>query len=512
MCARPDAFPIRSMSERRENQRVVGMGMVMAGLCVFSAVAGRLGFIGRPFGDDPAIFIYMGKFVAEGGRLYQGLFDTKPPGVALLMSGLWRVLGDWWAGYVILQMLLSALAAWGLGVAARRAVGPRAQRPTTLFAAVYLNFYLFVFSGFQLETLLAAFAVLAAVAALRSLQHPSAGLDLLVGIAAGCAAMLKPGAAAVAVAFLAAVMVRPSCESPRMWKRALSVGAGLMLPAAGVLWWCHERQIIESLPMIWHEIQLYTQQTPLGWPFWIKWPLLGLAFGFPVVVRLVACGRPSEQEHPSQTASVWTFALIWLGLELAGVAMQRRMYLYYFLVLVPPMALMYGLLPRTDRWWPILAGLSPALLISIAMSAWSARALSQGVPMLPASRYLIEHTNPLDAIWGEPMARLVLETNRPAGARFATAWYFANHDDAPNIFLKQLLEDWDRTRPLYIVLPADQKQWVRDVTEIVPSLSMRPERKKNFLLAWGKIDEYLDHHYKLETTLDGRHLFRRVDR
>jgi hypothetical protein len=499
-----------SLADRPE-RCAIGTGVLLAGISALCALVGRMGFFGRPFGDDPAIFIYMGKFVSEGGRLYQGLFDTKPPGVAMLMSGLWHLLGAWWVGYVILQMLLSALAAWGIGMAAGRAIGPQAQRPTTLFAAVYLNFYLFVFSGFQLETLLAAFSILAAVAALGSIQRTSHLLDLLVGLSAGCAAMIKPGAAAVAGAYLLTTMIRPSGETYRWWKQALWVGLGLAIPAAVVLWWCWEKQIINSLPMVWHEIQLYSQQTPLGWPFWIKLPLLGVVFGFPLVLRQVTYRKPAQQEVNPNRSTLWVFAILWLGLELVGVVLQRRMYLYYFLVLVPPMALIYGLLPRPDRLMPTLAGLLPAMLISTWMSIHSTRALSNGIPTLSASRYLIEHTRPQDAIWGEPMARLLLETNRPAGARFATAWYFANHDLAPRIFLNQLLEDWNRTRPLYIVLPANQKQWVHDVTEMVPALSMRPVRKQNFLWAWGKVDEYLDRHYKLETTIDGQHLYRRTN-
>lgn len=496
-------------SDERAQRNWWESGIVSFAVCMIFAAAGRVGFIGRPFGDDPAIFIYMGKFVAEGGRLYQGLFDTKPPGVALMMSGLWHLLGAWWVGYVVLQILLSALAAWRLGMTAGRTIGPHAQRPTMLFAAVYLNFYLFVFSGFQLETPLAAMATLAAVAALHSMNRPSLRLDLLVGLAAGCAAMIKPGAAAVALAYLAMLaMVRSPAESPRWWKRALCVGAGSALPAAGVLWWCRQQRILDLLPMVWREIQLYTQETPLGWPFWIKLPLLVAAFGFPVMVRQAAFRRPADRENELNRSSIRTFALLWLGFELAGVVLQRRMYLYYFLVLVPPMALIYGLLPRPDRLWPIVAGLLPAMLISTWMSARPARVLSHGVPILPASRYLLEHTSPRDAIWGEPMARLVLETDRPAGARFATTWYFANHDQAPKIFLKQLLEDWDRARPLYIVLPANQRQWVRGVTEIVPVLSMRPIRKENFLWAWGKIDEYLERNYELESTVEGQHLYR----
>lgn len=497
------------LSDKAHAGRMV-RSLGLLGVCGIMAAVGRAGFIGKPFGDDPAVFIYMGKFVAEGGQLYRGLFDTKPPGVAMVMSGLWRVLGTWWVGYVLLQMLLSAAAAWGLGMAAGRSIGPGVRRPVMMFAAVYLNFYPFVFSGFQLETLLAAMAVLAGAAALASIHRPAMGLDFLVGLAAGCAAMIKPGAGAVALAYAVALWFdRKRSTSPCWWKRQLCMGAGLLLPMAGVLWWSAEHGILALLPMVWREIRLYAQGTPLGWLFWIKLPLLVVVLGFPVVVRLLIRRREWDRRDYSTGRSAWCFVLLWLGLELVGVMMQRRMYVYYFLVLVPPMALVYGMLPRRDRFWPMAAGLWPAVLLTIWMSGRGVMALGHGVPRLAASDYLLAHTGPEDAIWGEPMCRLVLETGRPAGARLATAWYFANHDEAPREFAGQLLQDWERTQPKYIVLPIHQRQWVNDAARMFPMLAMRPLRQENYLWAWDQIFEYLAINYEPEAIVDGLRLYRR---
>src|ERR1700685_3225401 len=142
-------------------------------LCLFSALLGRLCYLARPFDNDAAIFVYMGKMVAEGGRLCHDLIDNKFPTVGLMTSVLWRTLGTSWIAYVGLQTILSLTSALLLGQIAGRGAGKHAVMPTTLFALVYLNFTTAVFGGFQLETVQAFFAILAVRSALIAIDWDS---------------------------------------------------------------------------------------------------------------------------------------------------------------------------------------------------------------------------------------------------------------------------------------------------------------------------------------------------
>ena len=51
----------------------------------------RLCYLSRPFDPDGAMFIYMGKLTAEGGRLCHDLIDNKFPSVGMMTSVPWQM-------------------------------------------------------------------------------------------------------------------------------------------------------------------------------------------------------------------------------------------------------------------------------------------------------------------------------------------------------------------------------------------------------------------------------------
>src|SRR4051812_30561924 len=139
-------------------------------VCILTALAGRLCYLVRPFDSDGAMFIYMGRLTAEGGRFGHDLVDNKFPTVGLITSAAWRAFGASWPCYVLLGVLLSAASTLLLSRAARRHFGDAAALPTGLLAIVFLNLAPVVFGGFQLETLQSFFCVLAAAAALEAIR------------------------------------------------------------------------------------------------------------------------------------------------------------------------------------------------------------------------------------------------------------------------------------------------------------------------------------------------------
>src|SRR5438552_5311199 len=152
-------------SSDRANERL--RRVLLIALCVVSALLGRPCYLARPFDSDGAIFVYQGKLISEGGRYVHDFVDNKFPTVGLITSFFWRICGAWWPGYVISGAVMSAIACYFIGRAARRAFGSQAVLPACLMAIVYLNFITAVFGGFQLETIQAMFTVIAASAALN---------------------------------------------------------------------------------------------------------------------------------------------------------------------------------------------------------------------------------------------------------------------------------------------------------------------------------------------------------
>ena len=164
---------------------------------VLGALGTRMGMLARPFANDSGLYIYLGKTIATGGVLYRDAYDTKPPGVALLTSLCWRAFGSWWAGYVLLQTLAALGTAMLLGKSLARHLGEAARWPAALFAVVYLNFGPAVLGGFQLETILACLAIVAACCGVEAMTRRSRWLAFLSGLAGGCAGTIKPTGLAV---------------------------------------------------------------------------------------------------------------------------------------------------------------------------------------------------------------------------------------------------------------------------------------------------------------------------
>src|SRR4051812_31234383 len=134
--------------------------------CLAVVVISRLGFLSSPFQNDAGIYVYMGKTLVDGGRLYHDFYETKFPTVALMMAPLYAVFGATWAYYVVLQLALAIAAAFVMARSARRNISPEAYLPTLLGSLVLLNCSRVVLTGFQLETLQAIFAMAAAAAML----------------------------------------------------------------------------------------------------------------------------------------------------------------------------------------------------------------------------------------------------------------------------------------------------------------------------------------------------------
>src|SRR5437773_6483698 len=91
------------------DQQRAGWRLLLA-MLILCALVGRLCYLARPFDSDGAMFIYMGRLIAEGGRFGHDIVDNKLPSVGLMTSVVWRAFGANWPCYVLLGAGLSALA------------------------------------------------------------------------------------------------------------------------------------------------------------------------------------------------------------------------------------------------------------------------------------------------------------------------------------------------------------------------------------------------------------------
>src|SRR5438552_6557301 len=122
-------------------------GKLALGGAIALAIVSRVGFLSAPLQNDAGIYIYMGKVLATGGRLYQDFYETKFPTVALFTAPLYLAFGAHWIFYVLFQLALALVAPFVLARAAARVAGEHAYLPTLLAGLVLLNFSRVVLTG-----------------------------------------------------------------------------------------------------------------------------------------------------------------------------------------------------------------------------------------------------------------------------------------------------------------------------------------------------------------------------
>jgi hypothetical protein len=489
----------------------------LAAVGLLVALVSRLSYLMRPWDPDGAIFIYMGRLVAEGGVFWQDLVDNKLPTVGFLTSIAWRAIGPWWAGYVLLQTGLAILACLALGHAANRLAGPQAKWPAMLFGLVYLNLNTVVFGGFQLETIQVFFASLAAMAAAELLATPAPSASsppltapsatglfadaFALGLCAGCAALAKPtGLSILAAAGLAAAM-RHARLPGRLLVIAAGASLGVGMVAAIVGIYLHGSGTLAHLPAIFDQIRLYARNSATDLRDLNKIVWAAGLLGFPLLGRWWA-GRRCPHAGPAMPArAAQAFPWLWLGIELIGIILQRRMYGYHFLVLAPPAAIAFGMLRRPVTCRGLSIALAPALLLS-AVGIGQVAICSRGYPrQLESGRWLAAHAHPRDRVWRDMTSRLLIETGLRPGSRYLLTFLFCNSDDAPQRYWSEMKADFDRDRPRWMVLPRDLRWYLDDTTAMVAELERLPQRRSNYLRAWGELEGYVHHHYRLVATL-----------
>jgi hypothetical protein len=481
------------------------------------AAISRLCFLFDPFKNDAGIYIYFGKVLYDGGKLYHDFWDTKLPSIALLTAPLYAIFKNHWWPYVLLQLAMGIGAAWIFAVGIGRYVGRWAFAPALLFGLVGFNFERIVLTGFQLETVQLFFESIAAVAVLRSLRRPGLSQVFVAGLLVGLAVMPKPGGLAVGAAAACAYL----CDGRRTsWRtallRILALAAGVAIPILLVVIWVATQPWRSEMPQLLKQIQLYGSGTPWrrlaeprAWVFFlvpfsplpIRWALGRFSRG-----RAALADRPDHTPIPTPLV---VFSLAWCVAEVAMVVLQRRLYSYHYLVIMPALVLAFAL-ARPTRLTPILIAIAPIAALSLIFSVPNYRMFHNRGPM-PISRYVQAHTTPTDAVWADPAARLLLETNRPPGSRLQMTFYLVNHDDAPRLFGDQLLQDFEQRKPKYIVLLQDWTNTMYSVPQTSGWMMWLPARTQAYLAACHRIDDYIHTHYHLETTLDGRSAWRRRD-
>lgn len=501
------SLPLTDQSPRSERTRWI----ILFAFCILSAIIGRFCYLARPFDNDAAIFIYMGKMVSQGGRMCHDLIDNKFPTVGLMTSIAWRAFGLHWWAYIAFQTCLSLIGVLILSRMAARHVGRYAVIPTALFALLFFNFTIVVFGGFQLETFQVFFSILAARSALLAMESDQPADSFVTGLCAGCGAMFKPTALAVLGAMALGLWLgaRHRQNLRRFPWHLFAAAAGVVIPLTGALVYLMTAHMLGDMPALWRQISTYARESVWAGEDATK-PLVAATFlGFPLVVRAWVFRRQREPGMNWPSQPVVTFAVAWLALEAAGIVMQKRMYPYHFLPLLPPVALLFGFVPRACRPIPLAAALLPMMLVSAYAAGDVITMTYTARDRLPVSGYLAAHANPDDAVWMNFWPRLLLETDLRPGSRYPFTFLFTNYDRAGLDYAAGILQDFQRVKPAYIILPVKLEQEIYDHVNFIAELKRSPLRAKNYTIGWHEIRDYTLNHYDCVAIVHGQAVYHR---
>jgi hypothetical protein len=129
---------------------------------------------------------------------------------------------------------------------------------------------------------------------------------------------------------------------------------------------------------------------------------------------------------------------------------------------------------------------------------------------LPESDYVRAHAKPGDAVWQDEMMRLLIETNLRPGSRIPMGFLFANYDEAPLDYSRIILDDFQHRRPRFIVLRSQLDRRVKYLTTRIAELEHIPQRRQNFLIAWARLKEYVDRHYRPVAVVGRETIYERI--
>jgi len=166
------------------------------------------------------------------------------------------------------------------------------------------------------------------------------------------------------------------------------------------------------------------------------------------------------------------------------------------------------MLPWRARPVQVAFSLLPIALLSLRWQGTDLSHLERGFQHQPVSEYVASHTSPGDSVYADQIGRLLIETRRNPGSRYGTMFYFVNYDTAPQEYSQGLLADFQERQPKYVLLGSDRAKSLPGILN-GPILSLRPERRENFLRAWLSVEAYMKQHYTLETVIDGTDMYRR---
>ncbi|HKQ48772.1 MAG TPA: hypothetical protein VJZ71_11940 [Phycisphaerae bacterium] len=292
----PDALPAQKASPGipKSGRWDWTLSLVVTAALI-QVIAGRWVWSEIPLQTDTGIWAYFAARMLDGARLYQDLWESKPPGIFLTFAGLDRVFGvgdD--RAFLWLDAFLT-VAVCGVTYAVARRFAPRGPAVfATCFLSVVLSHRVLADWGDNLEKFVALFEM---SAVWLLVARRAAARWLLIGLCCGLAATFKQtGVLLLAIISIGILARWRALGRSSGWKSMALCWLGAAIPWIGILIWLRAN---ESLGAFWRQVAVHdlfraTSAEHQRWRIleWDHWSGVGRHLFLSVIVfgpALAAC-------------------------------------------------------------------------------------------------------------------------------------------------------------------------------------------------------------------------------
>jgi hypothetical protein len=303
------------------------------------------------FGRDQSIYAMVGSGLLRGELPYRDVWDFKPPGIFFVYALAFAVFGQ----SMLAPRILEVLGLVGLVFAFRRLglvlFGSRTAGLVGAAVAALVHAELEFWHTGQPETFGAYFIVAALVLTCHDYAHPRVRIWGWVGIglAFGMAFLLKPplgGGAPVCAAYIVRQLAAGKPSRLKLMSPLAVIGGASLLPilvCAGWFWWQGG-----WAELYWTLMEFTPGYTALGWhgqsapamfytateeAFFEHSALIGVGFIAAIAMRPV---------HSREREGIFLICGV-VSVQLAGIAMQGKFFLYHYAATLPILGLIAGL-------------------------------------------------------------------------------------------------------------------------------------------------------------------------
>ena len=415
---------------------------------------------------DASVFVLSGMRIRAGFVPYADLWDHKPPG-SYLLNALGQGILPWLDPWLV-AWLFTAIATGAAIVVFERMLRSRLSALGAYFwsvvGLVLIASFPVALGGGLTESLaiLPLLVVLSAVA--RPVPAPSLRLSAASGLMLAVACLISLQAVPPAAVLFVAVAVRRDGCVPALKRGAAAVAGGVVLPIAIAGWLVARGAMGDALDQLLTFNAAYRNASSRAEDMSLVTVLLLVCLAIPAAITI---GRMIR--HPRAFDRIDWVCLAWTGLYALYIAYQGRIYLHYWIVIVPPVVWLAGLgagwmtagAKAPDRKVRIAAtGLLASTAFAMSVSLLVVVGLQTAFGRYNADRVLesdaaswIDANTPASAtlfVWGHDTSMYLL-ANRTPYDRYVYDFPLVTDGYAPEDHLTALLADWTASPPSVIV-------------------------------------------------------------